>query len=140
MIIKELTDVSCNSSRRKLYRFALVGGCGFCVDGGMLTLLTAYGWEILPARGCSFSLAVSVTWILNRLWTFDAVKRISLQREYAFYFVTQMTGAGINLFIFFALIKIHPLLRGTPLIPLAIGAGVALVFNFIVSKKIIFER
>lgn len=126
--------------RRDFRRFVVVGGLGFCVDGGLLTILMRYGWDIIPARSCSFLLAVSVTWLFNRLWTFDSGKRISMRRQYVYYFGTQVSGAIINLSIFFMLINIYPALRYTPLIPLAVGAAVSLVFNYMVSKTIVFKR
>jgi putative flippase GtrA len=125
--------------KRAFRRFVVVGGLGFCVDGGLLTILMVYGWDVIPARCCSFFLAVSATWILNRFWTFDSVKRISFLMEYAYYFGTQVLGAAINLSIFFVLIWTYPLLRDTPLIPLAFGATVSLGFNYFVSKLFVFK-
>jgi putative flippase GtrA len=126
--------------KREFTRFVLVGGVGFCVDGGLLTFLMKYGWDVIPARCGSFLFAVSVTWFLNRAWTFDQTKPLSIRREYAYYFLAQLLGAVINLFIFFALIGIYSAFRDTPLIPFAFGAAAALVVNFIVSKKIVFKR
>lgn len=121
-------------------RFVLVGGAGFCIDGGLLSLLMHSGWEIFPARSVSFILAVTSTWALNRFWTFEVARRMGMRREYTSYIVTQVLGAVINLAIFFILIKLYPLLRSTPLIPLAFGASIALVFNYTVSKKYVFEK
>jgi putative flippase GtrA len=125
---------------REFRRFVVVGGIGFCVDGGLLTILMRYGWDVILARSCSFLLAVSSTWLLNRLWTFDSGKLIGLRREYAYYFSAQVLGAMINLSIFFILISLYPAFRETPLIPLAFGAAVSLGFNYMVSKSIVFKR
>lgn len=125
---------------REFRRFVVVGGLGFCVDGGLLTLLMKDGWDVIPARCCSFLFAVSATWLLNRLWTFSSGKLISIRREYTYYFGTQVLGAVINLSIFFVLIELYPTLRDTPLIPLAFGATVSLAFNYVVSKRIVFKR
>lgn len=125
--------------KREFRRFVIVGALGFCVDGGLLTILMKYGYDVIPARCCSFFVAVSVTWLLNRIWTFDTGKLVSIRREYIYYFGTQVMGAAINLSIFFALIGIYPLLRDTPLIPLAFGAAVSLGFNYLVSKVFVFR-
>lgn len=125
---------------RELRRFVVVGGIGFCIDGGLLTILMKFDWDVIPARSLTFLLAVSSTWLLNRLWTFNSEKLISIRREYVYYFGTQVLGAIINLSIFFVLIRIYPVFRDTPLIPLAFGAAVSLVFNYIMSKIIIFKR
>lgn len=126
--------------RHELCRFIVVGGIGFCIDGGLLTILLKFGWDVISARSLSFLLAVSATWLLNRLWTFKFKKIISIHREYVYYFGTQALGAIINLSIFFVLIKIYPLFRDAPLIPLAFGAAVSLVFNYTASKITVFKR
>lgn len=125
---------------REFRRFATVGGIGFCVDGGLLTILMALGWNIFPARSLSFAVAVTATWILNRLWTFPSGTDQNLRREYTYYFGTQAMGAAINLAVFFLLLKIYPEFRHSPLLPLALGAAVSLAFNYFVSKKLVFKR
>jgi putative flippase GtrA len=124
---------------RQFFRFVFVGGAGFCIDGGLLTVLMQSAWEILPARSISFFSAVTCTWLLNRFWTFELDRRIGIRREYAAYIATQVIGALINLTVFFALIELHPLLQDTPLIPLAFGAAVSLAFNYATSKKYVFK-
>lgn len=125
---------------RKFRRFIVVGGLGFCVDGGLLTILMQHGWDVIPARCFSFLLAVSSTWLLNRVWTFNLGKVISIRREYAHYFGAQALGAVINLSIFFLWLKIYPVLRDSPLIPFAAGAAVSLAFNYMVSKEFVFKK
>lgn len=121
------------ASLRKLLSFILVGGVGFLVDSGVLTLLSqAYAFDIYLARLLSFSSATTVTWVLNRRIVFqqevdpDRPKNV----EYARYLVVQATGGGVNLVIFTLLIMVAPVLQGTPIIPLAVGAIFGLAINF----------
>jgi putative flippase GtrA len=123
-----------------LIRFALVGAVGFCIDGGLLSAFISFGWDIIPGRFTSFFFAVSITWILNRLWTFRFRKKMSTQKEYAHYLGIQLFGALINLSIFLLLIKFFPLFIKAPLIPLAFGAAVSLLFNYMLSKATIFRK
>ena len=125
---------------RELHRFVVVGGIGFCIDGGLLTILMKFDWGVIPARSLSFLLAVCATWLLNRLGTFKFKKSMSTHMEYVCYFGIQVLGALINFSIFFVLIKIYPLFRDTPLIPLAFGAVVSLAFNYTALKITIFKR
>jgi putative flippase GtrA len=83
---------------------------------------------------------VSATWILNRIWTFSPEVVVSKRREYLCYFGTQSVGALINLAIFFILIGGYPYMRDFPLIPFAIGSAIALIFNYFVSKYLVFGR
>ncbi len=124
----------------ELFRFALVGAVGFCIDGGLLSAFIIMGWDIIPGRFASFFFAVSITWILNRIWTFRFRKKISTQKEYLHYLGIQLFGALINLSIFLLLVKFFPLFIKTPLVPLAFGAAASLFFNYMLSKATIFRK
>jgi len=123
-----------------LSRFLVVGLVGFGVDGGVLSGLLAQGWTIVQARAVSFLAAVSLTWWLNRIWTFKGSQPNAPRREYLLYFVTQLGGALINLLVFFVLVYAVEPLKRMPLIPLAAGAAVAIAFNFSISKLVVFRR
>ena len=120
-------------------RFAAVGGIGFVVDGGILTLMMSRGQGALASRFVSFGVAVTMTWVLNRAWTFSRTRRTNRGHEYVAYLVTQGVGAALNLGVFFTLLWVYPALRQHPLVPLAAGALVALIFNFIVSKTLVYH-
>lgn len=122
-----------------LSRFLAVGAVGFGVDGGLLSWLLSQGWSIAAARAVSFPAAVSVTWWLNRTWTFRQPTKAAARREYLLYFATQVGGALINLAVFFALVHLFEPLRRWPLVPLAAGAVVAIVFNFSISRWVVFS-
>lgn len=126
-------------SMPQFFRFLSVGAVGFCVDGGVLISLMQSGWEILPARTVSFLLAVTTTWAVNRAWTFKVAHGVGVRKEYSAYILVQIIGAMINIFVFFSLIKLHPPLRGIPLLPLAVGAVFSLVFNYLASRKYVYK-
>ena len=134
-----MSEERLTSQAQQFFRFLSVGAMGFVVDGVLLTALMQSGWKILPARLVSFISAVTLTWLLNRLWTFRLNKNVEVRREYASYIATQIIGALINFSIFFALIEFHPSLKDIPLIPLAFGAVVSLVSNYIISKIYVFK-
>ena len=50
----------------------------------------------------------------------------------------QVTGALINLSVYVLAIESFPQLARLPVIPLAIGAAVALLFNFSASRRLVF--
>ncbi len=126
---------------RQAGSFALIGGIGFVVDGGILTVLNSvYGIELLPARIVSFSAAVTTTWFLNRQRTFADSKDTRVVSEWSRYAAVNSIGSVLNMGIFFWLIAQYEVLARIPLIPLGIAASVALVFNFIASKYIVFRQ
>jgi putative flippase GtrA len=125
---------------RQAASFVGVGTVGFAVDGGILTLLNSlYDIELLPARMTSFSVAVTVTWGLNRARTFADRKDQRMVREWGRYAAVNSIGALLNLGIFFWLLRRFSIFEDTPLIPLAIAASVALVFNFVASRQVAFR-
>jgi putative flippase GtrA len=124
---------------RFLLRFIVVGAVGFGIDAGVMTLVLRMGYDVVVARVVSFSMAVSATYFLNRAWTFSASKRPFTRAQYALYVTTQLVGALINLGTFFLAVSIVPALRESPVVALAIGAAVAMLFNFIVSRNFVFR-
>ncbi|MFZ6722315.1 GtrA family protein [Undibacterium sp. Ji49W] len=121
---------------KTFFSFALVGGVGFIVDAGVLWLLNAkFGMNPLLARGPSFLLAVTATWILNSALTFKSpVYSFSRWLNY-----TLANGLG-----FFVNFSVYAVLTASflihPLISLAISSITALAINFILSLKWVFRR
>jgi putative flippase GtrA len=130
------------SHPRQMVAFAAVGTVGFLVDAGMLTLLSSgFGADVYLSRAFSFTSAVLVTWLLNRSLVFKIRPRPPREkgRELGSYFIVQTGGALLNLATFAALIWLFPGLRAIPVLPLAAGAVLGLVFNFSGSRAWVFE-
>lgn len=126
-------------AQKDLPRFITSGGIGFCVDAGVLTLLIASQWSVVSARALSFIAAVTATWAINHAWTFRPRIKNSLSREYLLYLATQIGGALINFSVFLALIWLYPPLKGVPVAPLAAGAVVSMLFNYVILKLLVFR-
>ncbi len=121
--------------------FAIIGGIGFIVDGGILTMLNSiFGFELLASRLASFSVAVTITWGLNRHRTFAERRDRRAAREWGRYAIVNSIGALLNIGIFFWLLHRYSALSEMPLVPLAIAASIALIFNFFASKHIAFRH
>ncbi|WP_443640344.1 GtrA family protein [Candidatus Njordibacter sp. Uisw_039] len=123
-------------------RFAVVGAFGFFVDGLGLVLLIAMDWSLFPARAVSFACAVSITWYVNRMWTFNkmGVAKARVVKQYGYYLTVQLIGAGINFGTFFLVIYWFPYTGSQPLIALAVGAVVAMGFNYVLAKKVVYTK
>ena len=121
-------------------RFVAVGAVGFFVDGGILTLLhSLFDFELLQARLVSFSTAVTVTWYLNRTHTFSENRDVRAVNEWSRYAAVNTVGALLNLGIFLWLVYRFEVLANWPIVPLAVAASVALVFNFFASRHLAFS-
>ena len=123
-------------------KFAMVGSVGFFVDALTLVWLLEINWALFPARMASFACAVSVTWYLNRMWTFNqvGVVKLTVVQQYGYYLTVQVIGAGINIGTFFLVIYWIPMTGSQPLIPLAVGSSLAMGFNYVLAKKVVYTN
>lgn len=129
-----------HSLPRQARSFALIGAVGFLVDGGILTVLHGLAdFSAAKARLVSFPVAVTVTWYLNRRRTFRQDQDPNSAHEWGRYAVVNTVGALLNLSIFLWLVQRWQVLATYPVVPLAIAAGIALVFNFAGSRLFVFR-
>jgi putative flippase GtrA len=132
--------LSLRERARQTLSFGVIGTIGFAVDGGILTLLhSLQGVALLPARLCSFAIAVTVTWSLNRRLTFPGGTDGRALRQWLRYAAANGIGALLNLAIFLWLAYRFDAFAAVPLVPLAIASLVAMVFNFLASKYLVFR-
>jgi putative flippase GtrA len=123
----------------RFWRFSAIGGLGFAVDGGVLTLLVnGLGFGPYGARLFSFAGAVTVTWLLNRSITFADGQSASRGREYARYVGVQLVGGASNLAVYAACLAMWQFLARWPIIALAFGALIGLCVNFTLSRFLVF--
>ena len=126
-----------SATARQFGGFLVVGGAGFAVDAGILTLLVnVLDWHHYAARLLSFSAAVTLTWSLNRIYVFG--KTADASSEYARYIVIQCVGAAINLGAYVGIIEWRPALASLPVVPLAVGAALSMLFTFFASRRFAF--
>lgn len=122
---------------RPFLRFGLVGGLGFAVDAGVMSLLHGlFGWDSIAARAVSFPVAVTVTWMCNRLFTFSDTPVPS--SRYVAYVLLQGLGGAVNFAVFSALIWSGIPGLSLPVIALAAGSGVALFITFFGCRRVVF--
>ena len=122
----------------ELARFCVVGTIGFIADAG-LTLAFTQGirWAPLPSRALAFLVAATITWWLNRRFTFRYSAGSSTWLPYV---LLTAVGALINVGLYGAWLSVLGSSAVNIVIGVAIGSLGALVFNFLVSRKWIFRK
>ena len=124
----------------ELVSFGKVGAIGFVIDASILmALFHVLSWGHYESRAISFSIAVAVTWYLNRKYTFKKYANKEKYREYITYFSVQLIGSLLNLVTYFTLISVINIMSVYPIVPLALGAGVAMLFNYYASRTWVFN-
>lgn len=126
--------------RSQFLRFGVVGVAGYLVDATVLTLLVEAA-EIDPysARVASFICAASTTWWLNRRFTFAPDPLQKPARQWLAFLLVSLGGAAINYGAYVVTLQIWPLAYQYPAIGAAVGALAGMLFNFPVSKLLVFR-
>ncbi len=106
-----------------------------------MILLVADQSGIYTARALSFPVAASVTWYLNRLWTFRERATNRVGREYVAYLLVQIIGALSNFLLYAALLHFFFEERSDKVLPaLAAGAALGLTINYLGSRATVFTK
>ena len=124
---------------RQILRYGLVGGVGFVVDAGLLYALIAVGGDPYLSRLGSFAVAVTVTWALNRRWTFGRRGRAGAARSYLGYALVQLGGAAANFLVYAAVLGVLAPTPGNAVLALAAGSVAGLAVNF-TGARLVFAR
>jgi putative flippase GtrA len=125
---------------REFWRFAAIGTLGFAIDAALFVLLNdAFGWPIASARVVSTVCAIAATWALNRRLTFAGRRSRRWAAELARYAFFQSAGLAVNVGTFALALWVVPPLRAVPVVALALGSGVAMLFNFATARTFAFR-
>ncbi|WP_106746552.1 GtrA family protein [Yoonia maritima] len=125
---------------RQIVRFGMVGGVGFIIDGGMLWLLLACGFNPYIARAFSFPVAIVATWALNRIWTFTTADRSRKLRQFNRYLTVQLIGATANFSVYTLVVHRFSGAGATILLGLLLGSFVGMFINFWGAREIAFRN
>lgn len=111
------------------------------MDAGILTaLVSAAGLDLYVSRLLSFSIAVTVTWKMNRTLAFSSRKNgAGAVAEYGRYVVVQVLGALLNLAAFALLLMQSPFFKLYPIVPLAGASLVSMVFTYTGARLWVFR-
>jgi putative flippase GtrA len=122
-------------------RFAVVGVIGFVVDAGTLyAAMAALSLNLYAGRVVSFLAAASVTWVLNRAWTFRDAPRKPSHRQWLQFVSVNSVGGLVNYGVYAVLVATVALAHRWPVIAVAAGSVSGLSFNFVLSRSLVFRE
>ncbi|MCB1774736.1 MAG: GtrA family protein [Gammaproteobacteria bacterium] len=120
-------------------RYVLVGSIGFIIDAGLLAVLHyGVGWEVMASRFCSFAVAVTATWLLNRVITFADSRSHRLLAEWFRYTVVNVLGGGLNLAVFAGVMHLANSNIAQPMTAIVFSSLVALAFTYSANRWLVF--
>jgi putative flippase GtrA len=127
----------------RFLRFAAVGTAGFAVNEA--ALYAALNWLVLGKYSAgifAFFCAVTFTWWGNRMLTFReqaAAGAANILREWAKFVLANGLGFLVNYAIYVSAITFAPAPLNNPYLALALGTLAGLIFNFTLSKRLVFR-
>jgi putative flippase GtrA len=129
--------------RHPFVRFALVGAAGYVVDTGVLAFDTdILHLDFAAGRAFSIFIAMCCTWLGNRYLTFPERRARTLSgaaQEWLKFVGATLLGAIVNYGTSLALVHFAPEPFSNKYAAQACGVLVGLVFNFTLSKKLVFK-
>ncbi len=123
-----------------LVRYLIAGGTSTAIDLGILYVLTEYAhWWYLASATAAFSIAVVVSFILQKFYTFAhrEVSRTVLATQSASYLTLQFANVGINALLMYALVEWAGVWYFTAQV---IAAAAIALESFFIYRFIIFHH
>jgi putative flippase GtrA len=128
--------------RLSILRFAVIGALGMPVDWGVLQLMVHWGSGPYLGRMVSWFCAATFTWAGNRYFTFAATRArgpVGTAKEWLRFLAANAVGGLVNVGLYSVLVRFAPPPFNGLTLALICGVLLGLVFNFTLSKKIVFK-
>jgi putative flippase GtrA len=87
----------------------------------------------------SYLVAATVTWLLNRLWTFRGLGSGPVHRQWARFIAVNLVGFVLNRGTYAALVTYVPLCAEQPVYAVFAGAVAGMFLNFSLSRAMVFR-
>jgi len=140
MSIKNLYD-GLPEGQRQFLKFCFVGGIGFVVDTGTLSILTrVFGFGPVVGRLISqFGFGMTTTFLLNRSLTFRDKRGDGLLAQYIRFALANSVGNVLNFGTHSLLVDNVAFFARVPEMGIVVGTAIGLIFNFVGSKYFVFR-
>jgi putative flippase GtrA len=119
----------------QLAKFCVVGAIGYAINLAVYDAILRSGAHYLVAATCSFLVAVTNNYVLNRAWTFRERRR-GVAAQGARFFAVSLASLGANLLVLHLLIS----LGSGKLVGQAIAIVLVTPLNFVGNKLWSFRR
>jgi putative flippase GtrA len=120
---------------RQARRFVVVGGLAAVLDYGSYRLLLLLDVPIDPAKAVGFILGTTLSYLLNRSWTFEAAGRAHVVGRFlVLYGATLVVNVAVNA----AGVRLLDGVTGRITIAWLVAQGVASTLNFVGMRQVVF--
>jgi len=121
-------------------RFSAVGAVGFVVDTlALYFCVHVLGANLYEGRVASYFAAATVTWGLNRRFTFFLHRSPARLAELGRFIAANALGGIVNYSTYAIVIAVLDTARAFPVIGVAAGSVAGLAVNFRLSRRLVFR-
>lgn len=124
----------------KFVKFGLIGVGVFFFDAACFWLMLRLFGNPVAARVVSVLLAITLSWALNRHFTFHASAERRGWRELLGFGLSQLPGACANALVSVLAFKYLMFAQGNPWLSVACGSVAGLVLNFAMANFFVFKK
>jgi len=124
----------------KFFKFGLVGGIVFLFDAACFWLALKVFSNSVVARSISVLLAITLSWLINRSFTFHADAKPASWKEWLRFALSQFPGACANALVSVIAFNYVPLAQNNPWLSVACGSAAGLTINFLMANFFVFQR
>jgi putative flippase GtrA len=139
-----ISDLVDRLSRSRFLRFGIVGAAGYVVNAAILfSVHNILGVDPYTAGAVSIFLSMNFTWFGNRVLTFPgqaARTPAAILREWVRFIASNAVGAVANYAVYALLIRFGFEPLNNPYVAQIAGVFVGLIFNFTLSKRVVFRE
>ena len=118
--------------------FGTVGTAGFLVDTATVYALRG-SLGLYGAGMVAYVVAATVTWILNRVWTFRGLGGGPMHQQWARFLVVNLAGFALNRGTYALLVTFVALCAEQPVFATAAGAIAGMFVNFSLNRTMVFR-
>ncbi len=122
----------------ELTRFGVVGVVGFVANAASLLILARFA-NLYVSGLFAWVIAATVTWHLNRIWTFAGRDHGGLFRQWLHFLGANSFGAALYYATYASAIGFFPFVTSHPVLAVAAGSVVGLIANFTLSRRLVFR-
>ena len=123
----------------RLVSFGIIGVFGFVVDSAVLYLFVfGCGAGLYVSRVFSYLAAATVTWWLNRNYTFSRNKHANRSAEWIRFLLFNLGGGLVNYGVYSVMVAGYPLVAKHPVLGVAAGSLAGMVINYSLSSLFVF--
>lgn len=119
-------------------KFGMVGCCGFVVDTAVVYALRG-SLGLYGAGLVSYVIAGTVTWILNRTWTFRGRGGGPAHQQWGRFLGANTLGFTLNRGTYALLVTFVPLCAAQPVFATFAGGVAGMFVNFNMSRALVFR-